>query len=55
MDSARERPFLHGELSLLHALLIHVEKVDKHSPPFLKFLTNLIKYDFKTSKCMELL
>jgi hypothetical protein len=33
----------------------HVEKVGMHSPPFLKFLTNLIKSDFETNKCRELL
>jgi hypothetical protein len=43
MDRLRERPSLHGELSLLHALLVHVERVGMHSPLFLKFLTNLIK------------
>jgi hypothetical protein len=34
MDKLRERPSLHGELSLLHALLVHVERVGMHSPPF---------------------
>jgi hypothetical protein len=55
MDRLRERPSLHGELSLLHALLVHAERVGMHFPPFLKFLTNLIKYDFETNKCRELL
>jgi hypothetical protein len=47
MDRLRERPSLHGELSLPHALLVHVERVGMHSPPFLKFLTNLIKNYFE--------
>jgi hypothetical protein len=55
MDRLRERPSLHGELSSLHALIVHVERVGKHSPPFLNFLTNLIKNDFEINTCRELL
>jgi hypothetical protein len=55
MDRLRERPSPHGDVSLLHALLVHVERVGKHSPPFLKFLTNLIKNEFETNKCGKLL
>jgi hypothetical protein len=55
MDRLRERPSLHGELSSPYAPLVHVERVGMHSPPFLKFLTNLIKNDFETNKCRRLL
>jgi hypothetical protein len=43
MDRLRERPSLHGELSSPHAPLVHIERVGMHSPPFLNFLTKLIK------------